>query len=63
MSWKNNLAGIERRNDNPDLYNFRCASNTIRMQRSIAPVVGNTREGHKEKRRVYWVSVNNAPLP
>ena len=54
---------IGHKNDNPDLYNFGYNSNTIRMQRSIAPVVGNTRGGHKQKHRVSWVSVDNAPLP
>ena len=54
---------IGRRNDNPDLYNFDYNSNTIRMQRSIVPETGNTRGGHKQKRRVSWVSVEDVPLP
>ena len=54
---------IGRRNDNPDLHNFGYNSNTIRMQRSIAPVTGNTRGGHRQKRCFSWVSVDNAPLP
>ena len=32
------------------------------IQRSIASVTGNTRGGHKQKRRVSWVSVGNAPF-
>ena len=52
-----------RRNDNPDLYNFGYNSNTIRMQRSIVPVTGNTRGGRKQKRCVSWVAVDNASLP
>ena len=51
------------RNDNPDFYNFGYNSNTIRMQRLIAPVTGNTRGGRKQKRCVSWVAVDNAPLP
>ena len=44
--------GIGHRNDNPDIYQFGYNSNTIRMQRSIAPVTGNTCGGHKQKRHV-----------
>ena len=33
------------------------------MQLSILPVTGNTRGGDKQKRRVSWVSVDNAHLP
>ena len=54
---------IGRKNDNSDLYNFGYNSNTICMQRWIAPVAGNTRGGHKQKHRVSCVSVDNAPLP
>ena len=54
---------IGRRNDNPNLYNFGYNSNTIRMQRLIVPVTGNTRGRHKQKCRVSWASVDNAPLP
>ena len=54
---------IGRRNDNPNLYNFGYNSNTIRMQRLIVPVTGNTRRRHKQKCRVSWASVDNAPLP
>lgn len=46
---------IERRNDNPHLYNFGYNSNAIRMQRLIAPVTGNTRGSHKYKCRFSWV--------
>ena len=55
--------GIGHRNDNPDLYQFGYNSNTIRMQRSIAPVTGNTRGGHKQKRHVSWSIVDDTPLP
>ena len=51
------------RNNNPDLYNFGYNSYTICMQRSIAPVTGNTRGGHKQKHCASWVSVENVPLP
>ena len=44
---------IGHRNDNTDLYNFDYNSNNICIQR----------EDHEKKRRVSWVSVENAPLP
>ena len=55
--------GVGRRNDNPDLYQFGYDSNTIRMERSIAPVTGNTCGGHKQKRHVSWSIVDDTPLP
>ena len=54
---------VGRRNDNPSLYQFGYDSNTIRMQRSIAPVRGNTKGGHNQKRLVSWSIVDEAPLP
>ena len=54
---------IGRRNENPSLYQFGYDSNTTRMQRSIAPVTGNTKGGHKQKRHVSWSIVDDAPLP
>ena len=43
---------LDRRNDNPDLKQFGYQSNTLRMQRSVAPVTGNTKGGHKQNRHV-----------
>ena len=54
---------IGRRNENPSLFQFGYDSNTTRMQRSIAPVTGNTKGGHKQKRQVSWSIVDDAPLP
>ena len=54
--------GMIRRNDNPDLYQFGYNANTIRMQRSVAPVIGNTRGAHKQKRCVFWFSVDETTL-
>ena len=51
-----------RRNDNPSMYQFGYNANTIRMQRSIAPVTGNTKGAHKQKRRVSWFTVDDQPL-
>ncbi len=51
-----------RRNDNPSLYQFGYNANTIRMQRSIAPVTGNTKGKQKQKRRVSWYTVDEQPL-
>ena len=42
---------LGRRNDNPDLKQFGYQSNTLRIQKSVAPVTGNTK-GHKQKRHV-----------
>ena len=33
------------------------------MQHSIAPLKGNTKGVHKQKRRISWVSVDNALFP
>ena len=54
--------GLGRRNKNPSLFQFGYDSNTIRMQRSIVPVTGNTRGGCKEKRHVSWETVDETPL-
>ncbi|XP_065673608.1 uncharacterized protein LOC136090694 [Hydra vulgaris] len=53
---------LGRRNDNPTVIQFGYQSNTLRMQRSIAPVTGNTKGSQKQKRRVSWKFVDNAPL-
>ena len=36
-----------RLNDKPDLKQFGYQPNTLRIQRSVAPVTGNTKGGHK----------------
>ena len=54
--------GLGRRNENPSLFQFGYDSNTIRMQRSIVHVTGNTRGGCKEKRHVSWETVDETPL-
>ena len=53
---------LGRRNDNPTVHQFGYQSNTIRMQRSVAPVTGNTKGSHKEKRHVSWAIVDSEPL-
>ena len=53
---------LGRRNDNPTMFQFGYQSNTIRMQRSIAPVTGNTQGAHKKKRHASWYRVDNEPL-
>ena len=40
---------LARRNDNPDLKQFGYQSYTLRIKRSVAPVTGNTKGGHKKK--------------
>ena len=52
---------LGRRNDNPDMYQFGYQSNTIRIQRSIVPMTGNTR-GKYTKRVAAWQEVDNTPL-
>ena len=54
---------LGRRNDNPDLRQFGYQSNTIRIQRSVAPVTGNTKGAHKQKIHVSWSEVDNDPVP
>lgn len=53
---------LGRRNDNPTIYQFGYQANTIRMQRSVVPVTGNTKGSHKQKRRVSWKVVDEEPL-
>ena len=51
-----------RRNDNPNLYQFGYNDNTIRIQRTVTPVMGNTRGAHKGKRKPCWNNVDDTPL-
>ena len=51
------------RSDNPSISQFGCNNNTIRMQRSVAPVTGNARDAHKSKPYVSWSIVDETPLP
>ena len=53
---------LGRRNEAPSLYQFGYNSNTIRMQRPVPPVTGNTRGAHKTKRRVSWKYVEEESL-
>ena len=53
---------LGRRSDNPTVQQFGYNANTIRMQRSIAPVTGNTRGAHNQKRKVSWFNVENEAL-
>ena len=57
------LPYLDNSNDNPDLKQFGYQSNTLRIQRSVAPVTGNTKGGHKQKRHVSWSKVYDDPLP
>ena len=50
------------RSDNPTLEKFGYDENTIRMQRSVVPVTGNTKGGFKGKRRPSWSVVDETPL-
>ena len=49
--------------DNPSISQFGYNDNTIRMQRSVVPVSGNTWGAHKSKRHVSWSVVDETPLP
>ncbi len=51
-----------RCSDNPTLQQFGFNENTIRMQRSVVPVTGNTKGGHRQKRQVSWSHVDNSYL-
>ena len=53
---------LGRRNDNPTVHQFSYQSDTIRMNRSVVPVRGNTEGAHKKKRHVSWSLVDNEPL-
>ena len=53
---------LGRRSDNPNLWQFGYNDNTIRMQRSVAPVTGNTEGRHVQKRKVSWKDVDNTLL-
>ena len=41
--------GMGRRNDNPSLYQFGYQANTIRLQRCVVPVTGNTRGKYSKR--------------
>ena len=49
--------------DNPSISQFGYNDKTVRIQRSVVPVTGNTRGAHKSKRRISWSVVDEAPLP
>ena len=52
---------LGRRSDNPDIYQFGYQDNTIRIQRSVVPMTGNTR-GKYGKRLPAWQEVDDTPL-
>ena len=53
---------LGRRNDNPTIHQFGYQSNTLRMQRSVVPVTGNTNGAHKTKRVPSWTIVDETLL-
>jgi len=53
---------LGRFNDAPNLFQFGYNSNTLRMQRSVVPVKGNTRGAHSQKRKPSWTVVDDQPL-
>ena len=53
---------LGRTNDNPNIYQFGFNVNTIRIQRSVVPITGNTRGAHKNKRKHSWEVVDDTPL-
>ena len=54
---------LGRRNDNPDVNQFGCNSNTIKMQRPIAVNTGNISGSYgNKKHRASWSSVDSGPL-
>ena len=53
---------LGRRNHNPTIHQFGYQSNTLRMQRSVVPVTGNTKGAHKTKRVPSWTIVDETPL-
>ena len=48
------------RSDNPSISQFVYNDNTIRTQRSVVPITGNTRGAHKSKRRLSWSVADEA---
>ena len=53
---------LGRRNDNPTLHQFGYNDNTIRIQRTTATVMGNTRGAQTRKRKKSWFIIDNTPL-
>ena len=51
-----------RYNTNPNINQFGYNSNTIRLQRSVVPVKGNTKGAHIQKRRPSWEVVDEEVL-
>ena len=54
---------LGRRNENLNLKQFGYQSNTLRIQISVAPITGNTKGSHKQKRNVSWSKLYDDPLP
>ena len=52
---------LGRRNGNPTIHHFGYQDNTIRLQRSIVPMTGNT-AGKYKKHVASWQVVDNTPL-
>ena len=50
------------RNYDTESYRTGYDENTIRMQKSVVPVTGNTKGGFKGKRRPSWSVVDETPL-
>ena len=57
------MTGAGCPSDNLSISHFGYNDNTIRMQRSVVSVTGNTRGAHKSKRNVSWNAVDETPLP
>ena len=53
---------LGRFNDTPNLFQFGYNSNTIRMQRSVVTVEGNSKGAHSQKQKLSWSRVDNQPL-
>ena len=56
-----NQRKLGKRNDNPDIEQFGHNANTLRIQREVSRISGNTRGRYDNKRT--WESVSNELIP
>ena len=57
-----NIRSVNRRNDNPSLYQLGYSENIVRIKRSITPVNGNTKGKWGNKRKISLEKVDGVPL-
>ena len=57
-----NIRSVNRRNDNPSLYQLGYSENIVRRKRLITLVNGNTKGKWGNKRKISWEKADDVPL-